>query len=231
MALVSSSSPCSSHPFPSSDRWNCRLSSSSSSPLHTSMAASRRLRCRPIAASSLCTDNQTIPPSSAIDRSAVSVAEAFSEDQLWAAASLRVRSFYEFNPSSYRIEDHKKYLTEREFEALKERIAGRREEFRRVSCINATVPLSQISKLSDDLCASCKFSSNGEDRVVVGTLDLNQCIRLPDEIVGKKPQGIGADFARAYLSNVCVAAELHRHGLGYAVIAKSKLVAQEWENI
>lgn len=104
MALVSSSSPCSSHPFPSSDRWNCRLSSSSSSPLHTSMAASRRLRCRPIAASSLCTDNQTIPPSSAIDRSAVSVAEAFSEDQLWAAASLRVRSFYEFNPSSYRIE-------------------------------------------------------------------------------------------------------------------------------
>lgn len=41
-------------------------------------------------------------------------------------------------------------------------------------------------------------------------------------------QGIGADFARAYLSNVCVAAELHRNGLGYAVIAKSKLVAQEW---
>lgn len=41
-------------------------------------------------------------------------------------------------------------------------------------------------------------------------------------------QGIRADFARAYLSNVCVAAELHRNGLGYAVIAKSKLVAQEW---
>lgn len=72
------------------------------------------------------------------------------------------------------------------------------------------------------------FSYNGEDRVLIGTLDLNQCLRLPDEIVGKKPEGIQADFARAYLSNVCVAAELHRNGLGYAVIAKSKLVAQEW---
>lgn len=119
-------------------------------------------------------------------------------------------------------------MAEREFEALKERIAGKRDEFRRVSCINATVPLSKISNLSDDLCSSCKFSYNGEDRVVIGTLDLNQCLRLPDEIVGKKPEGIRADFARAYLSNVCVAAELHRNGLGYAVIAKSKLVAQEW---
>ena len=41
-------------------------------------------------------------------------------------------------------------------------------------------------------------------------------------------QGIGADFARAYLSNVCVASELHRNGLGYAIIAKSKLIAKEW---
>lgn len=30
------------------------------------------------------------------------------------------------------------------------------------------------------------------------------------------------------MSNVCVATELHRNGLGYALIAKSKLVAQEW---
>lgn len=47
-------------------------------------------------------------------------------------------------------------MAEREFEALKERIAGKREEFRRVSCINATIPLSKISNLSDDLCSSCK---------------------------------------------------------------------------
>lgn len=29
---------------------------------------------------------------------------------------------------------------------------------------------------------------NGEDRVVVGTLDLNQCMRLPEEITGMKPE-------------------------------------------
>ncbi|MBA0645720.1 hypothetical protein Goklo_013781, partial [Gossypium klotzschianum] len=32
------------------------------------------------------------------------------------------------------------------------------------------------------------FTSNGEDRVVVGTLDLNQCLWLPEEIAGTKPE-------------------------------------------
>lgn len=41
-------------------------------------------------------------------------------------------------------------------------------------------------------------------------------------------QGIGADFARAYISNVCVAKELQRNGLGYELIAKSKMVAEDW---
>lgn len=41
-------------------------------------------------------------------------------------------------------------------------------------------------------------------------------------------QGIGPDFARAYLSNVCVAKELHRNGLAYWLVAKSKIVAQDW---
>lgn len=119
-------------------------------------------------------------------------------------------------------------MAEREFEALKERVAGKRLGFRRVSCINATLPLSQVSSISDDLCTACKFSKNGEDRVVVGTLDLNQCIRLPDEITGMKPKGIGSDFARAYLSNVCVAKELCRNGLGYSLVAQSKMVAEDW---
>lgn len=35
------------------------------------------------------------------------------------------------------------------------------------------------------------------------------------------------DFARAYLSNVCVAKELHRNGIGYKLIEKSKGVARE----
>ncbi|THG17019.1 hypothetical protein TEA_019844 [Camellia sinensis var. sinensis] len=126
------------------------------------------------------------------------------------------------------VKDHKRCLAEREFEALKERVAGKRTGFRRVSCINATLPLSHLLSISDDLCTACKFAENGEDRVVVGTLDLNQCLRLPDEITGMKPQGIGADFARAYLSNVCVAKELQRNGLAHALIVKSKMIAEDW---
>ncbi|KAF2540677.1 hypothetical protein F2Q68_00030367 [Brassica cretica] len=33
---------------------------------------------------------------------------------------------------------------------------------------------------------------------------------------------------RAYLSNVCVARELHRNGVGYKLNEKSKVVAREW---
>ncbi|XP_042499674.1 uncharacterized protein LOC122077839 [Macadamia integrifolia] len=177
---------------------------------------------RSIISSHLCT-----PETITLDRSALDIAEAVSEEELWAAACLRIRSFHEFR-DSYGIEDHRKYLAEREFEALKERIAGTRIGFKRVSCINATLPLSKTSIFSDDLRSTLKFSANGGDRVVVGSLDLNQCLRLPDEITGEKPEGIGADFARAYLSNVCVAKELHRNGVASALVAKSKRVAEEW---
>lgn len=43
-------------------------------------------------------------------------------------------------------------------------------------------------------------------------------------------QGLKADFARAYISNVCVAEELYRNGLGYALVAESKRVAGLWGN-
>ncbi|GMH23277.1 hypothetical protein Nepgr_025120 [Nepenthes gracilis] len=162
-----------------------------------------------------------------IDKPALVVKEATSDDELWAAACLRVRSFRDFK-DSFGIEDHKRYLAEQEFEALKERVTGKREGFRRVSCINASLPLSQVTCFPDDLCTKCKLVDDGEERLLVGTLDLNQCLRLPNEITGMKPQGIGADFARAYLSNVCVAKEFHRKGLGCALILKSKSVAEEW---
>ncbi|WZZ76267.1 hypothetical protein YC2023_087637 [Brassica napus] len=214
-----------------------------------------RLRLRPISASHI------LAP--AIDRSAMVISETVSEDELWAAACLRVRTFNELNPSSYNIQvssspyyiclvslvldfgsvhpihiqedlecgryhDHRRYLAEREFEALKERVSGKREGFTRVSCVNATLPLSQLSTSSEDFFSACKFSDGIEDRVVVGSLDLNQCRWLPDEIAGTKPEGFSVDFARAYLSNVCVAKELHRNGVGYKLIEKSKVVAREW---
>ncbi|WCJ30195.1 Acyl-CoA N-acyltransferases (NAT) superfamily protein [Euphorbia peplus] len=186
-----------------------------------SQSLSRRFPIRPITACHICT-----PPE--LDKSSLIIAPTQAEDQLWAASCLRVRSFHNIHSSTYDSHDHKRYLAEREFEAVKERIAGKREGFWRVSCINATLPLSQVSNFSDELCDECKFNDNGEDRVVVGSLDLNQCLKLPDEITGNKPEGIGADFARAYLSNVCVAKELQRQGLGLELIEKSKTVAKEW---
>ncbi|KAI5414860.1 uncharacterized protein LOC127138503 isoform X2 [Lathyrus oleraceus] len=111
-----------------------------------------------------------------IDTSLITIAESFYDDELWAASSLRVRSFNQFRPGTYGVQ----------------------------------------------------FSTYGEDRIVVGSLDLNQCLSLPDEIVGMKPEVSGADTTRAYLSNVCVARELHRNGLAYELLEKSKLVARNW---
>nr|XP_018627980.1 uncharacterized protein LOC104101269 isoform X2 [Nicotiana tomentosiformis] len=162
-----------------------------------------------------------------IDKSFLCISEAKSENELWAASSLRVRIFYDFQHDTLNTEDHTKYLTEREFEALTERIAGKRVGFGRVSCINATLPFSKVSNVAYDLSTSCKFSQDNVELVVVGTLDINQCIRLPDEITGMKPKGIGADFARGYVSNVCVAKEMQRNGLGCALISKAKTVAKD----
>ncbi|MFS7944803.1 putative transcription regulator GNAT family [Helianthus anomalus] len=170
----------------------------------------------------VCTEFERIK----INKSALKIEEACSESELWATSLLRVRSFYDFK-STFGIQDHKNYLAEREFEALKERVAGTKES-EKVSCINATLPLSQTKSFPEELCSSCKFSHDGENRVVIGTLDLNQCLSLPNEITGMRPKGIGGDFARAYLSNVCVANECQRNGLASLLIEKSKLVAQDW---
>ncbi|CAI0394104.1 unnamed protein product [Linum tenue] len=225
MALLSSSPSPAIPPRLSFSRRNCLPPPHcrhSYNPISSSSYRFPRLRPTAAAASS-----EVCSPHS-LDKSTLSISVADSDDELWAAARLRVRSFYKLNSSSFGIEDHKKYLAEREYEAMKERIDGLRPMFRRVSCLNATLPLSQFTEFFEDFCDECKYTDNGEDRVVVGTLDLNQCLRLPDEITGKRPEGIGADFARAYLSNVCVAKELHRNGLGRELISKSKIVAREW---
>ncbi|KAI3694731.1 hypothetical protein L1987_77701 [Smallanthus sonchifolius] len=193
-------------------------------PLQSVNGRSNRKRCGLRVAShqqqqEVCTEFERIRT----DKSSLKIEEACSDSELWATSILRVRSFYDFK-STFGIQDHKKYLAEHEFEALKERVAGTKEG-EKVSCINATLPLSQTTNFPKELCSSCKFSDDGEDRVVVGTLDLNQCLSLPNEIAGMKPKGIGGDFARAYLSNVCVANEWQRNGLASLLVEKSKSVA------
>ncbi|KAL0906416.1 hypothetical protein M5K25_024911 [Dendrobium thyrsiflorum] len=193
-------------------------------PLSHSPFSTGTLKWR-IAATSICKQE---PIGVALSLS--SVKECFSDEELHAAVRLRIRTFYDFNESCG-VEDYRKYLTEREYEALKERVAGKKIGFKRVSCINATLPSSTTLKSFAELCSSCKkiqFSNNGKDCVVVGTLDVNQCVRLADELTGKKPEGIGAELKRGYLSNVCVAKELQRNGFGHALISKSKKVARHW---
>ncbi|XP_078438821.1 acyl-CoA N-acyltransferases (NAT) superfamily protein [Wolffia australiana] len=176
----------------------------------------------------LCLAPQLCDPETlTVDWSELAIGEARSDDELLASVRLRVRSFYEFN-QSFNIEGHKEYVVEREFEALKERVAGKRTGIKRGSCINITAPLSHLSNRADDLCRECKYNDNEEQRVVIATLDLNQCLCLADELPGKKPEGSGPDIPRAYVSNVCVAKELLRNGLAYALVLNSKDVARTW---
>ncbi|CAL9088025.1 unnamed protein product [Musa textilis] len=164
----------------------------------------------------------------ALDAASLAVKECESNDELLAAVRLRVRTFYDEFDQSSGDQDQRRHLEEREFEALKDRIDGKRIGFKRVSCINATLPLSPLLGHADGLCSACTFSQNGEDRVVVATLDINQCLKLADELTGKRPEALGAGLMRAYLSNVCVAKELQRNGLGFAIVSKSKAVARRW---
>ncbi|CAO2168616.1 unnamed protein product [Urochloa humidicola] len=162
------------------------------------------------------------------DGAAVALREFVTLDELRAAVRLRVRTFYEYAVESIGAEDQKNALADREFEALQDRISGKMINFQRVSCINGTVPLSSSLMTAEELSSMCKFVEDGEERVVVSSLDLNQCLWLPDELTGKNP-GVNEDSqTRAYLSNVCVAKELQKLGLGYALVDRSKKLAREW---
>ena len=78
---------------------NCSLSSFS---FQRTLYSSRRLQPQLTVASHLCTTTATTTTTT-VDTSLLNVAEAFSEDQLWAASCLRVRSFYNFAPTVYAI--------------------------------------------------------------------------------------------------------------------------------
>jgi hypothetical protein len=84
-------------------------------------------------------------------------------------------------------------LAKHKFEALKECVARKRESFTRVSCINATLPLSQMSKFADDLYSECKVkklkvdSSLPSDSVCRRFLPFSPClfISLASYVLGR----------------------------------------------
>ncbi|CAG7887900.1 unnamed protein product [Brassica rapa] len=156
-----------------------------------------------------------------IDKSTIVISETASEDELWAEACLRVGTFNELNHSSYNIQvNHRRYLAEREFEALKDRVSGKREGFTRVSCVNATLPFSQLQPLPRIYALHVSSLMGYKTELWWGAL-------ISTNAVGFLMKSLEQNH-RAYLSNACVARELHCNGVGYILNEKSKGVAREW---
>ncbi|KAI4335480.1 hypothetical protein L6164_014121 [Bauhinia variegata] len=107
MALLSSLSHSPTtfhHPNSSSSAYyasKCRLSFPFFNPRIKSCASaiSGRVIHRPLSSSNICTQE-----SAKVDSPLLSITESFYEDELWAAACLRVRSFHDFAPDTFGIQ-------------------------------------------------------------------------------------------------------------------------------
>eukprot|EP00250_Pteridium_aquilinum_P014032 c21734_g1_i1 orf=73-957(+) len=172
------------------------------------MAAAREVLC----------DEETLP---------VSVFQAYCDAHLQAACNLRVCTFNDFR-QTYRIEEHCRFLSAIELEALKEKVEGKRPGFGKVICVLATVPIRD-AYFEKDLLPICKITGQTdgavEDRLVVGSLDLNQTPKLPDEMSGSRPEGVEGQYRRGYLSNVCVAKAVRKNGVGTNLIKHARMLA------
>lgn len=184
--------------------------------------------------------------------------QARSPELLRAAAYLRAVSFYSFpeGRSEEAVQLHRKMKVADEFSALKSKVAGLQQGYKRIVCILALYPLSRLADSSVvKLHPSLKVTlDNGEEHVLVGSLDLNQGIALPGESAVKKVPEMSASFnlarttssvnlstpsrriqaiggnlrERGYLSNVCVAPLMRQRGIGTALLQQAQAVAQLW---
>lgn len=168
---------------------------------------------------------QEVP--SLIEALPIQVFEASSDAHLQAACNLRVCTFNSF-PQTYRIDEHRQFLSAIELEALKEKVEGKRPGFGKVTCVVATVPLKHAD-IDNHLASLCKITrvADGviEDQLVIGSLDLNRTPKLPDEMCGSSPEGVEGKIRRGYLSNVCVAKAIQRNGVGTKLIRHAHMLA------
>lgn len=158
--------------------------------------------------------------------------EGRSPDVIRAAAYLRALSFYTYpeGRTEEALKLHRKMKTDDEFSALTSKVAGLEQGYKRIVCTLALYPLACLDDRSIvDLHPALKVTFvNGEEHVLVGSLDLNQGKILPGEIVGNKPEGLNADRERGYLSNVCVAPLMRQRGIGVALLQQAQKIAQLW---
>ncbi|KAJ7298774.1 hypothetical protein O6H91_Y026400 [Diphasiastrum complanatum] len=157
-----------------------------------------------------------------------SIQEACCSSQLYAAAALRARTFYNYpeERSMEARESHQKYMTAVEWRALQSKVSGTEMGFGRVACLIAICSIKDLPMSSTGLLEVITLS--GEPMFVIGTLDINQGRVLPGEIQGLRPQGSDADHCRGYLSNFCVAEETRRKGVGMALIREAQKRAKAW---
>ncbi|CAK9279398.1 unnamed protein product [Sphagnum jensenii] len=164
-------------------------------------------------------------------REVVVFQEGKSPEHLRAAAYLRAMCFYTYpeGRSEEALKLHRKMKAEDECSALTSKVAGLEQGYKRVACIIALCPLSELADSSLSLNPSCKVVlANGEAHSVVGSLDLNQGLQLPGELSGDHPKDGEAEQKRGYLSNVCVAPQVHKRGIGAALLQRAQEVAQLW---
>mmetsp|Transcript_750 Transcript_750/g.1782 ORF Transcript_750/g.1782 Transcript_750/m.1782 type:complete len:185 (-) Transcript_750:1635-2189(-) len=117
-----------------------------------------------------------------------------------------------------------------EWEAIENKVAGRETGYENnsVTCLLATLPAgtdATAAALQRELDPTCLLpqdaGGDASPRFVVGSLDINQGVKLPaEELVGRSPGRQDGDprTARAYLSNVCTASAVRRMGIAAALI-------------
>ncbi|KAL2650352.1 hypothetical protein R1flu_018480 [Riccia fluitans] len=156
---------------------------------------------------------------------------AKSEEKLRAAAALRARSFYTYpeDRSETARKMHQQMKADDEWAVLTRKTGGLEQGYPRTSCVIASCPSSEVADFGTDLHDCCKvIGPQTESYLLVGTLDLNQGPSLPGEIMGEHPTGPEAEYRRAYLSNVCVAKEVRRRGVGMVLVEHAKTTAKQW---
>ncbi|KAG5414202.1 hypothetical protein IGI04_001769 [Brassica rapa subsp. trilocularis] len=153
-----------------------------------------------------------------IDKSTIVISETASEDELWAEACLRVGTFNELNHSSYNIqitEDTWPSVSSRplriEFQERGKVLRGYPVltlpfHFRNYNLFRGFMLCISLMGYKTELWWGALISTNAVG-FLMKSLEQNH---------------------RAYLSNACVARELHCNGVGYILNEKSKGVAREW---
>lgn len=161
-----------------------------------------------------------------------SILRASETAELRAAAYLRASSFYSYpaDRSEYAKRSHLRMKADSTWKALEERVLGEDIEYKDVFIVPLVAVVdwlgetdSCFSCLKKDMAdASCMLpvsETRARPQIVIGTLDLNQCAKLPaEELMGKLPVEGNRSVLRAYLSNVCVANAARRCGVAAELI-------------